>query len=230
MDADALVAALLPILEDTTVSRAERRDARDLVERADLRPVERLHVQHALVQAVAERLVDPDDQALVDSLGDLLAVLHAPDPTPSAPRPLVRFGPEDPMVETLLDLLGGCRATLDIAVFTLTDDRLAGAVIERHRRGVAVRILTDDDKSWDRGSDVDRLVDAGIPLRLDHSPHHFHHKFALLDGRCVVTGSYNWTRGADRDNRENFLVSWDPALVAPFQHGFEHMWETLGRR
>ena len=41
------------------------------------------------------------------------------------------------------------------------------------------------------------------------------------------TGSYNWTRGADRDNRENFLVSEEPPLVARYQHAFERLWGEL---
>ena len=128
------------------------------------------------------------------------------------------------MVETLLELLSETRRSLDLAVFTLTDDRLSKAILDLHRGGVAVRILTDDDKANDRGSDVRALARAGVPVRLDRSEHHFHHKFAVFDRARVVTGSYNWTRGAAEHNRENFLIAEDPALVRGFSEAFDAIW------
>ena len=93
---------------------------------------------------------------------------------------------------------------------------------------MAVRLLTDDDKSFDRGSDIERLEAAGVPVRTDRSEHHMHHKFALFDRALVITGSYNWTRSAARHNRENLLVSDDPRLVAPYLRRFDEDWEGLG--
>ncbi|HHO49381.1 MAG TPA: hypothetical protein ENK18_00555, partial [Deltaproteobacteria bacterium] len=46
--------------------------------------------------------------------------------------------------------------------------------------------------------------------------------------RTLVTGSYNWTRGADLNNRENFLITEDPSLVRAFSEAFEAMWSELG--
>jgi phosphatidylserine/phosphatidylglycerophosphate/cardiolipin synthase-like enzyme len=89
---------------------------------------------------------------------------------------------------------------------------------------VRVRILSDGDKAEDRGSDVWALTATGLETRLDYSDAHFHHKFAIFDGSAVVTGSYNWTRGADRDNRENFLVTWDREVVKQYAGGFEELW------
>ena len=96
-----------------------------------------------------------------------------------------------------------------------------------HRRGVAVRILSDDDKCYDRGSDIFELRTAGIPVAMDASPYHFHHKFAVVDDRIAITGSYNWTRGADRDNRENLLITHDPRIVRAYAEGFEALWSEL---
>ena len=37
-------------------------------------------------------------------------------------------------------------------------------ILAAHKRGVKVRIITDNDKAFDLGSDVPRFVQAGIPL------------------------------------------------------------------
>ena len=109
-------------------------------------------------------------------------------------------------------------------MFTITDDRIADAILEAHHRGVKVRIISDDDKSFDRGSDIQRLRDANVSLRVDHSPHHMHHKFAVFDGRLAVTGSYNWTRGAAERNHENLVILDDPRIVPRFVDEFERLW------
>ena len=223
---DDLLEQLVRSIDDGHLQRSERRAARSTLAESELGPDDREWIRQGLFRAVADRLGTPRARELLDALEDSVRLL---DPPQRAARrePVVRFGPDDPMVETLLQLVDGARRTLDIAVFTLTDDRLADAIVAAHARGVAVRILSDDDKSWDRGSDIRRLRDRGVEVRCDRSPYHFHHKFALIDGDALATGSYNWTRGADRDNRENFLVSWDTALVGPFREAFERMWREL---
>ncbi len=92
-----------------------------------------------------------------------------------------------------------------------------------------MRIITDDAKAEDLGSDVERFERAGIPTRVDRSPYHMHHKFAILDGASMLTGSYNWTRGAARDNEENLIVTTEPRLLAPFRATFDRLWAKLGQ-
>jgi phosphatidylserine/phosphatidylglycerophosphate/cardiolipin synthase-like enzyme len=99
--------------------------------------------------------------------------------------------------------------------------------VAAHRRGVAVRILSDDDKSEDRGSDVETFMRAGIPTRTDSTDAHMHHKFAIFDGEILLTGSYNWTRSAERANQENVVLSEDPRLLRDFQGCFDRLWRQF---
>jgi len=38
-----------------------------------------------------------------------------------------------------------------------------------------------------------------------------HHKFCVLDGRDVLTGSYNWTHRAAHHNEENLVLTTTPS-------------------
>src|SRR5262249_29551038 len=120
------------------------------------------------------------------------------------------FSPGEECPRAIQRVLRDAKATADVCVFTITDDRLSDALLDAPRRGVSVRVITDDSKADDLGSDVDRLDQEGIPVRVDRSPFHMHHKFAVLDGATLLTGSYNWTRGAARDNEENLIVTSEP--------------------
>ena len=54
-----------------------------------------------------------------------------------------------------------------------------------------------------------------------------HHKFAIIDGRCLVNGSFNWTRQAVTGNNENVLITSDGNLVQAFQVEFNRLWKQF---
>ena len=137
------------------------------------------------------------------------------------------FSPGDDCRRKLLDLCVSARTALDISVFTISDNRLSDAVISAHKRGVVVRIITDDEKMADAGSDIELLMDAGVAVRTDSSSAHMHHKFALVDRHTLVNGSFNWTRSASDYNQENILVTNEPLLVAAYLNEFESLWEEF---
>lgn len=51
-----------------------------------------------------------------------------------------------------------------------------------------------------------------------------HHKFAVIDGQTVITGSYNWSDNADDNNFENIVVIQYPDLAAAYTEQFDSIW------
>lgn len=128
----------------------------------------------------------------------------------------------------LRELCLRAKRSIDVCVYTIADDRLTEALIDAHRRGLTVRILSDNHKAHDTGSDVHRLRDLGIDVRLDDSDFHMHHKFAVFDAARLANGSFNWTRGASAGNEENLVVTDDVRLVRSFGARFELLWARFG--
>ncbi len=137
------------------------------------------------------------------------------------------FSPGDACLRKLRELCRGARTSMDICVFTIADDRLTDEIIAAHRRGVQVRIVSDNDKRMDTGSDIAQLIAAGISVRMDPTPFHMHHKFALFDTALLANGSFNWTRSASMSNFENLVVSADAYLVRCFGGQFEQLWSEF---
>lgn len=50
-------------------------------------------------------------------------------------------------VGRLLQLLRGAQRTLDVCVFTITCDEIADALMQAHKRGVRVRVISDNDQA-----------------------------------------------------------------------------------
>jgi len=143
------------------------------------------------------------------------------------PTSYAYFSPGPDCLGCIVEHFRAAQRTVDVCVFTITDDRIAGTMLETHRRGVRVRIVTDNDKSGDLGSDIERLEAAGIATKIDRTPYHMHHKFAIFDGTRLVNGSYNWTRGAAEQNAENLIDTGDVGLLAAFQRQFDTLWARL---
>ncbi len=134
------------------------------------------------------------------------------------------FAPGEDCLRKLRELCLGAKRSIEVCVYTISDDRLCVALIDAHRRGLAVRILSDDEKIRDAGSDVLRLRDFGLDVRLDDTAFHMHHKFAIFDGARLASGSFNWTRNASSGNEENLVVTDDVRLVRSFGAHFERLW------
>ncbi|KAF9193441.1 hypothetical protein BGZ51_003245 [Haplosporangium sp. Z 767] len=138
------------------------------------------------------------------------------------------FFPSEESFSHLISTLDGAKKSLDICVFTITDDQISRAIIRAHERGLRVRIISDNDKSEDLGSDVRRLAkENGIPARVDGSASHMHHKFVIVDDALVITGSYNWTKGARFDNREDLTLTNSGRAVGAFKAEFDKLWDEF---
>lgn len=116
---------------------------------------------------------------------------------------------------------------LHICVFTISDDMITERLLAAHRKGVQIKIITDNDKSLDEGSDNKELAKAGLAVRTDTTPNHMHHKFMVADQRALITGSYNWTRSAARYNHENILLTREPGPVKSFEQQFQKLWGLM---
>jgi mitochondrial cardiolipin hydrolase len=226
MNRQELLQAILSTRTDHRMTSTERAALKQVIGESRCSPETLVAVRHDIFRSLTTppRPVASSDLLWLEQVVNLL---DRKEQKKAGIESRAWFGPGDPMVEQLEGMIRAARRCIDVAVFTLTDDRLKNALKKAHSRNVAIRILTDDEKSRDAGSDIRALIAAGIPVRMDSSKYHFHHKFAVFDRAVLVCGSYNWTRGADQNNRENFLRTADPVLLHAYLEAFEQMWVEL---
>jgi len=228
MNAAELDALVRQFLVDHKLSDTERQVLKDWVAKNIGNEHQRAVARSRIFEAARSSVGDPQAAMVIEFLEDALRVVVPMTPPDQSTAPdEVFFSPGDACLQRIISRLNGTRLSADICVFTITDDRISAAILELHRRGAKVRIITDNEKAFDEGSDVVRFQQAGIPLKVDITPFHMHHKFAIFDGRRVLNGSYNWTRSAANSNCENVVDTGDPAAVARFQHEFEQLWTKL---
>jgi len=139
----------------------------------------------------------------------------------------VYFSPDQDCAQKIISSIKTARKSLDICVYTISDDRISKEIVDIYKKGVAVRIISDNDKSYDLGSDISYFHKSGLYVRIDDTTAHMHHKFAVIDKKTTITGSYNWTRSANNYNQENVLITDDRKVAAKYITEFERLWEKM---
>ncbi len=104
--------------------------------------------------------------------------------------------------------IAAAQETLDIAAFELNSEAIYAAILAAYERGLAVRIVTDDEHGLeDDDSYLRDLRAAGIAVFGDERSALMHNKFMILDRRAVWTGSWNYTvNGSYRNNNNAFVM------------------------
>ena len=92
---------------------------------------------------------------------------------------------------------------------------------EAHRRGAKVEVILDKSNRTDRYSAATFMQNYGIPTFIDDRHAIAHNKIIIIDGRTVVTGSFNFTKQAEESNAENLLVIEDVALAAKYTQNWK---------
>jgi len=221
---------LVETWDDQRLSRAERRALKEVVEDARRPEDERQRFRHRAFALAAGFMAEAAAVEVLDWLEEVVRALWpSEEAKPAVARSEAHFSPDGEIVERLVALFDAADHQVDVCVFTITDDRVAKAMARAWDRGVKIRLLTDDDKALDLGSDIDRLAGLGMPVRVDRTEYHMHHKFALFDGARLVNGSYNWTRSANEHNFENIAITADADLLRAFTAEFERLWERAAK-
>jgi phosphatidylserine/phosphatidylglycerophosphate/cardiolipin synthase-like enzyme len=121
---------------------------------------------------------------------------------PSAGTPV-----EPPAPGALLQAIGQSDETIDVAAYDLQLPSIGEALSQAWRRGVRIRVAMESGNLHE--AVVQRLEGEGIVPRGDRRDPLMHHKFMIIDGREVWTGSMNFTYNGVYRN-DNALICITP--------------------
>lgn len=142
--------------------------------------------------------------------------------------------------------LGQAKQTVNLALFVFSDQQIGNALEDRQRQGVQIRALIDPGFAYrDYSEALDLMGIALANKNCRYEPNNrpwskplttvgvpqlpegdlLHHKFGLIDGRIVITGSQNWSEAANTGNDENLLVVNNSTVAAHFQREFDRLYD-----
>ena len=141
----------------------------------------------------------------------------------------VYFSPNGGCQEAVVEAISKAQNAIDIAMYSITSRQIAQAVLKAKERQVKIRIVLDRSQIKEHYSKSRYLIGKGVNVKFLLGPGLMHNKFAVIDGRILLTGSFNWTAAADKKNAENLLVIKDKDLAQKYVKQFKHLWGQSGQ-
>ena len=118
-------------------------------------------VMDTLFEVAKEKMVNPEDQKVLDKLRKLVQCVERNlyDPTPRYIDCMFFPDPSGENVTRMCEYILKAVNTLKVCVFNFTNNEIRDAVFAVHKKGVKVQIITDDQCMKNLGSDIQWLAD-----------------------------------------------------------------------
>ena len=135
-----------------------------------------------------------------------------------------KFSSDTSLGSAVTEAIRQSKARLTLALYGFDNTNLAEELIKLAKKNVNVRVKMDTQRSSGKKITalIDRLREAGVHVQTVAADGRNHNKFAVIDGRKVITGSYNWTLKSE-SNWENILILDCPELA----QSYEREWEKI---
>lgn len=134
------------------------------------------------------------------------------------------FSSQGSISKGLIEALGETKERLSIALYGFDNTDLGDELLKLAKKNITVRLKVDTARSAGKKvvALVNKLKAGGVQVQTVAPNGRNHNKFAIIDGKRVVTGSYNWTLKAE-GNWENLLLLDCPELAK----AYEREWESI---
>lgn len=123
-------------------------------------------------------------------------------------HPTIRthFSPKGGCTEAVVAEVAAARREVLVQAYSFTSRPIADALIAATARGVRVVILLDRSNLTETHTELGDLTAHRIDVWIDACHAIAHNKVMVIDGRTVITGSFNFTNQAEHENAENLLI------------------------
>lgn len=89
-----------------------------------------------------------------------------------------------------------------------------------------MRVVVDAKSNTGRYTAANFLANYEVPVRKNGNYAVMHHKFMVIDGEHVQTGSFNYSAAAVSRNAENVLMLWNmPELAGIYTREWQRLWD-----
>lgn len=136
----------------------------------------------------------------------------------------VYFTPPAGVARDIIRHIDAAKKTIQMQAYSFTDTKISEALVRAQRRGVLVQVVQDSKAGVHNKETIRQLLQAGIEVRQDKVHMVAHNKVIVIDDEVVITGSYNYTYGADKNNAENAIALKSVKLAEKYSANWKKHW------
>lgn len=133
----------------------------------------------------------------------------------------VYFSPNGEATAAIVADIHSARESIYVQAYSFTSIPITHALIEAKNKGVKVHLLLDKSNIDGKGSQYKVLLQHGLKTCIDDKHAIAHNKVIIIDGKKVLTGSFNFTGAAEKNNAENSLHITDAKLAKKYMENWE---------
>ncbi len=131
------------------------------------------------------------------------------------------FTPPQSCGDIIVNNITNARESVYIQAYGFTSEKIIDALIQAKSRGVKIEIILDRS-NFNRKilNTIKQLNQAEIPVYKDNVKGIAHNKVMIIDGKKVITGSFNFTKNADYRNAENVVIINEKETATRYMHNW----------
>ena len=127
------------------------------------------------------------------------------------------FTPGNNCTQLIVDQINQAKQSIEVQSYSFTSKPIALALVQAQKRGVKVQIIFDKSQfECRRFSYASYFIRNNIPVWEDADLDIAHNKVMIFDRKTVETGSFNFTKAAQKYNAENVLIIQNPSLAQTY--------------
>lgn len=113
--------------------------------------------------------------------------------------------------------------SIKVMAFSFTDKDIAQIMVNKKANNLDVQGVLDGCEMSSQYSVYRTLKDAKVEVYRDGNQALMHEKNFIIDDNIVITGSYNFSANADKNNNENCMIIKSPDIAKVFNQEFERL-------
>jgi len=131
------------------------------------------------------------------------------------------FCPEDNCKKQVIKEINKAQESIYFMTFSFTDEEIADAILFKN---LDVKGIFETLGTGSEYSQYKRMRDFGLEVKKDKNKKTMHHKVFIIDGKTVITGSYNPTGSGNYRNDENLVIIHNKEIANEFLEEFYSLW------
>ena len=136
------------------------------------------------------------------------------------------FAAEADEIPALAAEIKKAKESIRIMVFVFSLDELAESILEAmDAADIRVQGIFEKRNSAASWSQMPRLHCAGAQMRQDGNRYTLHHKVFIIDDHTVITGSFNFSNNAAKNNDENIVIVRNSAIASRYLEEWRRLWD-----
>ena len=124
------------------------------------------------------------------------------------------FTPGENCTDLIVKQIDQAKTSLYIQAYGLTSKPIIEAIGNAKSRGIEIKMILDKVNETKQGDGARYLKSKDIEILIDNKVAIAHNKVMIINGKNIITGSFNFTKSAQDKNAENVLIILDDPVIA----------------